>query len=145
LSASEISQKNKKLYRRLKHIIDEAQWKIINYLTTQYDAIYIGKINMQSIVMQDDISEKTKRIGLMLRHYEFRQRLKFKCEERRVRYIEVNERFTSKTCSVCGWYKEDLGGEEKYKCEKCGTIMGRDVSASRCMLFKNTKEKEKAM
>ncbi len=97
-------EKNRKLYKRLRNIVDEAHWKIANYLTDNYDEIYLGKINMQSIVMGDDINEMTKKVGLMLRHYEFRQRqrLKFKCEEKRVYYREVNERFTSKTCSVCG-------------------------------------------
>ncbi len=132
-------EKNKKLYKRIRNMVDEAHWKIANYMTDNYDEIYLGKINMQSIVMQEYIGRITKRVGSMLRHYEFRQRLKFKCEEKQVYYKEVNERFTSKTCSHCGGYQEDLGGKEIYDCEKCGTKIGRDVGASRCILFVNTK------
>lgn len=130
-----LSEKNRKLYKRLNDIVDEAHWKIINYLTKNYDEIYLGKINMRSIVMQDEMNGMTKRVGSMLRHFEFRKRLKFKCEERQVCYKEVNERFTSKTCSVCGGYQEELGGKEVYDCEDCKTRVGRDVGAARCILF----------
>jgi transposase len=136
------SPKNKKIYRRLKNIVDEAHWKIAKYLTDNYDEIYLGKINMQSIVKNDNLTDMTKRVGTMLRHYEFRQRLKFKCEEKRVYYKEVDERYTSKTCSVCGGYKEDLGGNEIYECGECGTVIGRDIGACRCILIKNTNNKK---
>jgi hypothetical protein len=35
-----------KHYKRISNLIDEMHWKIINYLTNNYDRIYIGKLNM---------------------------------------------------------------------------------------------------
>ncbi len=102
------------------------------------------ELQMDSQVQQDqeNISEMTKRIGLLIRNYEFRQRLTSKCEERRGEYSakEVDERFTSKTCSKCRGYQEDLGDKKIYRCrnEKCRKVIDRDINASRCILLKNT-------
>ena len=127
--------------KRITNLVDELHWKTINRLTSMYETIYIGVLNMQSIVSNEtsNISKMTKRVGLKLRHFEFRQRLEYKCNARRINYVEVNERFTSKTCSNCGAYKADLGAAKKYNCEGCGKVIDRDVNGARCILFINTK------
>ena len=39
--------------------------------------------------------------------------------------------FTSKTCTVCGNKKEDLGGNKVYSCEKCNLTTKRDYNGCR--------------
>jgi putative transposase len=80
----------------------------------------------------------TKRIGLLMRHYQFRQRLSYKCKAKQIKYIEVNEYCTSKTCSICGEYKKDLGGKKVYECNNCNNKIDRDINGSRCIFLKNT-------
>jgi len=140
LSEGTKSYRNKKLYKRIENMVDEMHWKIINYLTNNYERIYIGILNMKDVVSNEtsNISNMSKRVGLMMKHYQFRQRLIFKCKSKRISCIEVNERYTSKTCSVCGEYKKDLGSNKIYECENCDNIMDRDINASRCILLKNT-------
>jgi len=140
LTEKEKSKRNMKIYRRIINIVDEMHWKIINYLTNTYERIYIGKLNMKDVVNNETsvISNMSKRVGSMMKHFQFRQRLIFKCKSKRINCIEVNERYTSKTCSRCGEYKANLGSNKKYKCNKCGNYMDRDINASRCILLKNT-------
>ena len=49
----------------------------------------------------------------------------------------VNEYYTSKTCSNCGNYNNDLKGEKYYYCEKCNFEIHRDVYACRNMMIKS--------
>ena len=135
---------NDKNYRKIDNMVDETRIigrKIINFLTNNYKRIYIGKFNIKSIVSKENntIDKMTKGIALLMKHYEFRQRLKNKCYAKRVMFEEVDEMFTSKTCSVCGNYKDDLGGSEIYECSYCGNTIDRDISAGRCMILKKTK------
>jgi transposase len=146
INSEDITQddKNKKTrrhYKKITNMVDDMHWKIISYLTDNYEKIYIGKLNMKDVVSNEtsNISAMTKRVGLMMRHYQFRQRLVFKCRSKRINCIEVDERYTSKTCSKCGNYKKDLGSNKIYNCDKCGIKMERDINASRCILLKNAK------
>jgi transposase len=130
-----------KYYRKITNLVDEMQWKVINYLTNNYERIYIGKLNMKDVVSNEksNISKMTKRMGIFMKHCQFRQRLIYKCKSKQIKCIEVNEYCTSKTCSVCGEYKKDLKGEEVYECDNCGSELDRDINASRCITIKNTK------
>jgi hypothetical protein len=146
INSEDITQddKNKKTrrhYKKITNMVDDMHWKIISYLTDNYKKIYIGKLNMKDVVSNEtsNISAMTKRVGLMMRHYQFRQRLVFKCSSKRINCIEVDERYTSKTCSKCGNYKKDLGSNKIYNCNKCGIKMDRDINSCRCMIFKNVK------
>ena len=48
----------------------------------------------------------------------------------------VNERYTSKVCSVCGEFKDDLDSSKIYKCKKCMSIIDRDVNGCRNIILK---------
>ena len=141
ITQDEKNKKTKRHYKKITNMIDDMHWKVISYLTDNYEKIYIGKLNMKDVISNEtsNVSKMTKRIGLLMRHYQFRQRLMFKCRSKRINCIEVNEKYTSKTCSKCGNYKEDLGSNKKYNCNECKIRMDRDINASRCILLKNTK------
>jgi putative transposase len=51
------------------------------------------------------------------------------------RFVQVDPRWTSKTCSSCGWVWESMPwGEPAFRCEKCGLVLDRDVNAARNIL-----------
>jgi len=141
LNISEKSKKNKieKYTRIIKDRVVEMHWKVINYLTENYDTILIGILNMSSIMKSKKMSKMTKRIGSFLNHYKFRERLKYKAMTKGVDVEEVDERFTTKTCSNCGNYNEDLEGEEVYYCEICWKQVDRDVTGCRDITMKKIK------
>ena len=80
----------------------------------------------------------TKRIGYKLSFYKFRQRLEYKCSAKKVEYKLVDEKYTSKICSVCGNLNETLGSSKIFNCIKCKVIMDRDINGARGILIKST-------
>ena len=81
----------------------------------------------------------TKRIGLHMSLFKFKERLQYKCNVKNNNYIEVNERYTSKMCSNCSNYKEDLGANKVYNCKNCKKIIDRDINAARNIYIKTLK------
>ena len=57
--------------------------------------------------------------------------------DRKVHVVE--ERYTSKTCSCCGWIDHNLGSAKIFKCQRsgCGRVMDRDSNASLNILLKH--------
>ena len=51
---------------------------------------------------------------------------------------EVEEHWTSKTCTVCGNIKFKLGAARVYNCEKCNLTLDRDLNASRNIFLKHS-------
>ena len=97
----------------------------------------IGILNMKPVTSKDnDLDAKTKKIGLAMKHYQFRQRLLYKCKAYNIKVKEVNERYTTKMCSCCGNYNANLKGEKIYKCVACKLEIDRDVNGCRGIIIK---------
>ena len=63
------------------------------------------------------INSTTVRKMLYWGHYDFRKRMTDMSERFQHRHIHVvSERYTSKTCSGCGWIDHNLGSKETFKC-----------------------------
>jgi IS605 OrfB family transposase len=139
LIKSRITRKRKekeKLYmRKIKNKIDDLHWKTIKYLTSKYKTIIIGDMSVQSIVksMKDKM---LKRIAYVLKFYQFKQKLEYKCKLEKVNYKMQNESYTSCVCSNCGWKNEKLGKSKKFECKECKINIDRDINGSRGILIK---------
>ena len=83
------------------------------------------------------LSKDQKVACLRKKYYEFSQRLEFKCNMYNVNNNMIDEKYTSKICSSCGSYKEDLGGSKIYYCDKCNISIERDVNGSRNIYIKS--------
>ena len=71
------------------------------------------------------------------RHCAFIDRLKHKTREIRDSYVlEVNEAYTSKTCSSCGHQHESLRNKDIYECSNCQLKIGRDINASKNVMLR---------
>lgn len=123
--------------------MDDLHWKTINYLTENYKNILIGDMSVKSIISNEtsNLTKMTKRIANSLRFYEFRTRLEYKCKCTCSNYYKINERFTSKMCSNCGWINENLKGQKIFNCKECKKIIDRDVNGSRNIYIKKRMEK----
>ena len=135
-----IKEKNRKInQKKITNYVNELHWKTINYLTDQYDNILIGNMSTKGIISNKygKLDKMTKRIATSLRLYVFHQRLKYKCYQCGAKYKIVDEKYTSKMCSVCGNINENLGGSKIYKCKKCGYKTDRDVNGCRNILLKS--------
>lgn len=134
-----IKKKNEaRIEKKIKNKVDDLHWKTIKYLTQKYDNILLGDMSAKSIISKNNkvLHGMIKDICERIRFYQFKQRLEYKCESNNVNFLMVNEYYTSKTCSNCGNYNENLGGNKIYNCKKCKKIFDRDVNACRNIYMK---------
>ena len=119
---------------RAKHLCDELQWKTINFLTTSYDVIVLGKLNVKSLMMSHN--KKNKKMLSFLSFYKFRQRLEEKSKVRGNVVVIQNEAGTTQGCPKCGFKKLDVGSNKTYKCDRCNFEGDRDLKSAICMILK---------
>ena len=118
--------------------MEALHWKSINYLVKNFETILIGDFNVKSVVSKNgNLDANTKRIALHLQFYKFKEKLKYKCDVNKKNLGIINEWFTSKMCSLCGNIDEKLGGKKIYKCEKCKSILNRDINGARNIFIKS--------
>lgn len=143
-------ENNKKIYRRRKikmktlrrkmlNFVTELHWKTANYLTNNYKNILLGDMSSKGIVSnkKSNLQCVSKKMAYALSFHKFRQRLSHKCQQRGNLLYNVNERFTSKTCSYCGEYNKELGSSKVFKCPCCKKELDRDVNSCRNILIKS--------
>lgn len=126
------------LEMKLENIMDDLHWKSINYLTTNYNNLLIGNMGLQGIVAKttSKLRPKYKLIAHRMCIGKYRSRLEWRCKLNNVKYKMVDERYTSKMCSRCGFLKEDLGSKKIFDCNSCQVILDRDVNGARNIYLK---------
>ena len=120
------------MQRKIKCLQNEIYRKTIKFLTDEFDVVIIPPFEVSNMVNRKTrkITRKTVRKMLCWSHYNFRQRLISKAEEKGVYVIIQNEAYTSKTCSCCGNIQK-IGGSEVFNCQNCRTVMDRDENGAR--------------
>ena len=89
---------------------------------------------------QDKVDKMTKRVGNMLRLYQFKQRLMYKCNCLGAEYKEVDEAYTTKCCSRCGYFNSHVKKEKLFVCKGCKTERIRDINAAENMIIVSMEE-----
>ncbi|QDZ19706.1 putative IS605 transposase [Chloropicon primus] len=131
---------------KLRGLTNELHKKVANDLCRRFDTILLPEFKSQDMVKKNNngrrrvIRKKTARTLLTLRHYAFRTFLASKVLLHGSELAIVTEEYTSKTCGRCGHIKDNLGGAEVYKCQKCGFKCGRDVNGARNVLLKHLRQ-----
>ena len=68
----------------------------------------------------------------------FRTMLQYKCDDAGVRFEEIDEAYSTQTCSACGCRGGPRGlqglGIREWACLDCGAVHQRDVNAARVIL-----------
>ena len=125
-----------RLYHKIRDLVDELHWKFINFLTKEFSIVIFPPFNVSEMnkVSNRKIRKVVVRSMMSLRFNEFKERLKNKCKERHVLFIEQNESWTSKTNSFNGEVMANLGGMEYFNYQ--GMKINRDVNGSRNILLR---------
>jgi putative transposase len=134
-----------RVYKKIRHLTDEVHWQTANYLCRTFDTILLPEFGTSEMVKKRHangswkrkISRNTSRRMLLWSHYRFRQRLIEKAKQHGTAIVIVNEAFTSKTCSRCGYQNHRLGGSKVFKCRRCDLVSDRDVNGARNILLRN--------
>lgn len=131
--------KSKNLIKLEKEILKIYQ-RINNVLTTNIHTFTTSlmKLNPEAIVIEDlnvNGMRKNKHLSEKIneaKFYEIRRQLEYKCKWNNIKLIIADRWFpSSKICSECGYKKDKLSlSERTYICEKCGSVLNRDLNAS---------------
>jgi len=123
---------------RIRNLIDECHKQVANYLTSQYKVVLLPTFETSQMVVksQRKLKAKTARQMLTWGHYRFECHLKQVAQKRGVVVIDVNESYTSKTCTKCGHLHDKLGGSKTFKCPSCNHIHDRDWGGARNIMIR---------
>lgn len=120
-----------RISNRIYNLTNELHKKLTKWLLENYEYIFIPRLNFHKL------NKKSKMKMARYRHCAFLDRLLFKSRE----YIgskvfEINEAYTSKTCSRCGNQHSNLSNKDIYNCSNCKLSIGRDINASKNVLLR---------
>ena len=125
-------QKQKLKVQKLHHKMDNIRTDHINktiaeIVKTKPSYITIEDLNVKGMMKNRCLSKAVA----SQKFYEFRKRLKAKCDEKGIE-LRVADRFypSSKTCHHCGSIRKNLKLSDRiYRCE-CGYVADRDLNAA---------------
>ena len=101
---------------------------ITTYLVNNYDVICIEDLNVSGMLSNHKLAKAISDTSF----HQFRSILEYKCRWYG-KELSVIDRFypSSKTCSKCGWKKDNLTLSDRiFKCENCGIEIDRDLNAA---------------
>ena len=102
-------------------------------LVSKYNTIFVGNVNASALA-------KTPHAKSVLDAgwSAFRTMLRYKCAFAGATFAEVDEAFSTQTCSACGIRSGPRGiaglGIRAWTCGECGTVHDRDVNAAKNIL-----------
>lgn len=123
-----------RINNRIYNLVNELHKKLSKWLVENYQYIFIPKLNFHNC---KKLNKKSKSKMASYRHCAFVDRLKNKTREISNTYVlEINEAFTSKTCSKCGNQHQSLKNKDIYECSECQLKIGRDINASKNVMLR---------
>lgn len=121
---------------KIRNLIDELHFKTIKFLTSRFKVIIFPPFNVSKMINKSKrkLNKKVVRSMNSFRFYEFKERLKLKCKENGVTFIESSEAFTSRTNSFTGELIKNLGSKEKFEFDNI--LVDRDINGARNILIR---------
>ena len=118
-----------KISNRRKDLLHQFSTRLVR----KYEAIFVGNVSASSLAKTQH-SKSVLDAGWSA----FRTMLRYKCDIAGVTFAEVNEAFSTQTCSVCSSRSGPKGiaglGIRAWACAQCGTVHDRDVNAAKIIL-----------
>lgn len=129
-----INTKKRKLRSKIKNMVDDLHWKSIKYLTSNYKCIIYPDFRTKGMMRK--IKDKpTKRKLQSLSFFKFKQRLIYKCKTQGKTLMIMNEAYTSRTCSRCG-FLNPKSTRKDFRCGGCDWMVDRDYNGARNIMIK---------
>lgn len=127
-----------KLHMRIANIRKDALHKTTSAIVMKTKSpaerpsvIVLEDLNIQGMLKNRKLSKAIADVGL----YEFKRQLLYKSAQAGIEVKQVSRWYpSSKTCSSCGYVKEELALSERvYVCVECGYVADRDYNAARVL------------
>ena len=129
-----------KISLKRQHVVDNFLNQAVSLITkhclnNQIGTIVIGK--MKDIKQEINLGRVNNQNFVSIPYDKFKRKLRAKCEEYGIEYIEEDESFTSQMCSRCKVVRK---GNRKYRglyvCKDCGNVMNADINGAINILAK---------
>lgn len=117
-----------KCHRKIANKRNDSLHNLSSYLVNNYKTICLEDLNVKGMLQNHHLARAIQDASW----YEFTRQLQYKSDWNGDNVIYIG-RFepSSKTCSVCGYKKEDLKlSDRSWVCPNCGTKHDRDVNAA---------------
>ena len=130
--------KNKKrvkaIHAKIKNTRQDLIHKFTSKLIKDNNAIIVGKLHSKSFT-----SSKLAKSVYDAGWFEIKRQLTYKCENAGCYYDEVNESYTTQTCSCCGSRQNSPKGRaglgiREWFCRSCQTVHQQDVNGAKNIL-----------
>ena len=117
-----------KLFERITNKKDAYIHYVTNELLTYFDTIFMEDLNVQGMLRNHNLAKAIQEVGF----YKFKETLVNKALVNNKQVVFIDRFYpSSKTCSVCGYKKQDLRlSDREWVCPKCGTKHDRDINAA---------------
>lgn len=139
--AKQSSKKNNKLRiaslrigKKIENLVTDLHRKACKWICENYSNVYLPRLNFHKCKR---LNKRSKSLLASFRHCEFLNTVMRSAKRYPFCHVyEVNEAYTSKTCSNCGFQKEDLKNSDTYNCDSCKVSIGRDINASKNVMLR---------
>jgi putative transposase len=117
-----------KLYRKVSNQRQNTLHQVTTMLAKTKQVIVIEDLNVSGMLKNHHPAQAIADVC----SYEFKRQLLYKAAWYGSRVILASRwEPSSKTCSGCGWLKEDLTlADRTFPCEQCGLVLDRDLNAA---------------
>ena len=118
-----------KKHYKVSCIRSNALHQATSYLSKNYNTIVIEDLSVRRMIKNKELSQAIGDVGFG----EFRRQLEYKSKWYGAEVLVADGFYpSSKICSCCGHKKEKLKlSERTYNCTNCGTVIDRDLNASK--------------
>ena len=117
-----------KLFERMSNKKEAYIHYVVNELLKSYDTIFMEDLNVQGMLRNHHLAKAISEVGFSM----FKEILTTKALDNNKQVISIDRFYpSSKTCSKCGYKKEDLTlNDRSWVCPNCGTKHDRDINAA---------------
>lgn len=117
-----------RLYNKIANKRNNFLHNVTTSLVNNYDVICIEDLNVSGMLSNHKLAKAISDTSFSM----FRSMLEYKCNWYGKELVVIDRFYpSSKTCSKCGWKKEDLTLSDRvFKCENCGIEIDRDLNAA---------------
>jgi putative transposase len=118
-----------RINNKIWNLVEEMHKKLAKWICENYTEIHLPKLNFHNCKKLD--RKSTSKLS-SLRHCGFFNKLLHKSKSYPgCRVVQVNESYTSMTCTNCGNLHSNLKNKDIYNCNVCNISIERDINASR--------------
>ena len=128
-----------KLHEHIANQRRDHHFKVAHWLVHSYETICVENLKLRPLLRK--AVKKSKLLRKLLSSvafYEFMNILKYMSDKYQAKYIGVDPRNTSQTCSNCGTLVPKDLGVRVHSCPHCGVSIDRDLNAARNIHFLGT-------